>query len=97
MALGLLIGGIDFSSLAITMKAATLKADGTILNPAVTINYGKFIQAGVDFVIVAFAIFMMIKLMNRRQKHEDAKPAPAAGPTPTETLLPEIRDLMKPR
>ena len=95
--LGLLIGGIDFSSLAITMKAATLRPDGAILNPAVTINYGKFIQASVDFIIVAFAIFMMIKLMNRIKKNEEAKPAPAAGPTPTETLLTEIRDLMKTR
>jgi large conductance mechanosensitive channel len=91
--LGLLIGGIDFSSLAITMKAATLKPDGSILTPAVAINYGKFIQSSVDFVIVAFAIFMMIKLMNRLKRSEEAKPAPA--PTTTENLLSEIRDILK--
>jgi large conductance mechanosensitive channel len=95
--LGMLIGGIDFSSLAITMKAAVLKADGSILTPPVTINYGKFIQATVDFIIVAFAIFMMIKLMNRLQKHEEAKPTPPPAPTPTETLLTEIRDVLKTR
>lgn len=95
--LGLLIGGIDFSGLAITMKAAMLNPDGSILHPAVTINYGRFIQATVDFIIVAFAIFMMIKLMNRLKKHEEAKPACAPAPTPTESLLGEIRDILKKR
>jgi large conductance mechanosensitive channel len=93
--LGLLIGGIDFSSLAITLKAAVLKVDGSVLTPAVTINYGKFIQATVDFIIMAFAIFIMIKLMNKLQKHEEAKPTPPPAPTPTENLLGEIRDILK--
>jgi large conductance mechanosensitive channel len=93
--LGMLIGGIDFSSLGFTLKDAVLKPDGTILTPAVAINYGKFIQATVDFIIVAFAIFMMIKLMNKLKKHEEAKPAPAPAPTPTENLLGEIRDILK--
>ena len=77
------------------MKAAILKPDGSILTPAVTINYGRFIQSTVDFIIVAFAIFMMIKLMNRLQKREESKPAPAPAPTTTETLLAEIRDELK--
>jgi len=93
--LGLLIGGINFSALAITLKEAVLNADGTVLTPAVTINYGKFIQAAVDFIIVAFAIFMMVKAMNSLKKKEEAKPAPAPAPTPTENLLGEIRDILK--
>jgi len=93
--LGLLIGGINFSALAITLKEALLNADGTVLKPAVTINYGKFIQAAVDFIIVAFAIFMMVKAMNSLKKKEEAKPAPAPVPTPTENLLGEIRDILK--
>jgi large conductance mechanosensitive channel len=93
--LGFLIGGIDFSRIALTLKAAALKPDGSILEPAVTINFGKFIQASVDFIIVAFAIFMMIKLMNKLQRHQAAQPTPPPAPTPTENLLGEIRDILK--
>lgn len=87
--LGLLIGGVDFSDLAITLRAA--QGD----TPAVLLAYGKFIQTVVDFLIVAFAIFMGVKAINRL-KHEQAK-APAAPPAPTkqEVLLGEIRDLLK--
>jgi large conductance mechanosensitive channel len=93
--LGLLIGGIDFSSLVVSLKDAVLKPDGSVLTPAVTINYGKFIQSTVDFIIMAFAIFIMIKIMNKLQKHEEAKPTPPPAPTPTENLLGEIRDILK--
>ncbi|WP_462379537.1 large-conductance mechanosensitive channel protein MscL [Pseudomonas sp. Marseille-QA0892] len=90
--LGLLIGGVDFSDLAITLRAA----EGD--TPAVVLAYGRFIQTVVDFLIVAFAIFMVIKGMNRLRHKEEAKPAePAAPPAPTkeEVLLTEIRDLLK--
>lgn len=90
--LGLLIGGVDFSDLAITLKAAT---DGA---PAVTLNYGGFIQALFDFTIIAFAIFLLVKGINRLRRQEQAAPAaPAAPPAPTkeEQLLAEIRDLLK--
>lgn len=67
--------------------------------PAVTLAYGKFIQTIVDFTIVAFAIFMGIKLINRLKREEEAAPAPAAPPAPTreQELLSEIRDLLKAR
>ncbi|MCJ7541677.1 MAG: large-conductance mechanosensitive channel protein MscL [Desulfobacterales bacterium] len=87
--IGLLIGGVDFSNLAITIKAA---AGGAA---AVTLNYGKFIQSVVDFVIIAFAIFMAIKGMNTLKKKEEAAPPPPPVPSNEVVLLGEIRDLLK--
>lgn len=84
--LGLVTGGINFSDMAVTLKEAS--ADGKV--PAVLLAYGKFIQAGIDFVIVAFAIFLFVKAINRFK----AK-APAAAVPPQEALLTEIRDLLK--
>ncbi|CAM3756423.1 Large-conductance mechanosensitive channel [Pseudomonas reidholzensis] len=87
--LGLLIGGVDFSDLAITLKAG----EGDI--PAVMLAYGKFIQTVIDFVIVAFAIFMGVKVINRLKREEAVAPSVPPAPTPQETLLTEIRDLLK--
>jgi len=87
--IGLLIGGVDFSDLVITMKEAVGET------AAVTLNYGKFIQTVLDFLIVAFAIFMVIKAMNAFKKKEEAVPAPPPGPSKEETLLTEIRDILK--
>jgi large conductance mechanosensitive channel len=89
--LGLLIGGVNFTELKFIMKAATDS------HPAVTWNYGNFLQVTFDFLIVAFAVFMVIKAINAAKKKEDAKPVPAAPPAPTkeELLLAEIRDLLK--
>lgn len=92
--LGLLLGGIDFKDMLYTMKDAVMS--GTeVVTPAVTLNYGLFIQNVVDFLIIAFAIFMAIKAMNSMKKKEE--PAPEAPPAPTreEELLSEIRDLLK--
>lgn len=75
---GVMMGGVDFSKLAITVKAATVDAAGAAV-PAVLISYGKFINVVIDFVIIAFCIFMMIKAMNALKKKE--APAPAAVPT----------------
>lgn len=87
--LGILIGGVDFSDLSITLKEA---ADGA---PAVVLAYGKFIQTIVDFTIIAFAIFMGIKGMNKlTHKEEEEKAEEPAKPT-QEELLAEIRDLLK--
>ena len=90
--IGLILGGVNFSDLAVMLK----EAEGEVA--AVTINYGLFIQTLLDFVIVAFAIFMAIKAMNtlQRAREDDAVPAPAAPPEPTEEakLLTEIRDLI---
>jgi len=90
--LGLLIGGVNFTELKVILKAATET------NPAVTWNYGNFLQVTFDFLIVAFAVFMVIKAINAAKKKEEAKPeAPAAPPPPSkeEVLLTEIRDLLK--
>ncbi len=89
--LGLLIGGVDFSDLAFTLKAA---ADGA---PAVTMAYGKFIQTAFDFVIVAFAIFLVVKGINTLKRKEEAKPTAPPKPSNEELLLTEIRDLLKER
>lgn len=90
--LGVLIGGVDFSDLAVTLKAA----EGDL--PAVMLAYGKFIQSILDFVIVAFAIFMGIKVINRLKREEEVveqAPAEPAAPSNEEVLLSEIRDLLK--
>ncbi|MAT65640.1 MAG: large conductance mechanosensitive channel protein MscL [Gammaproteobacteria bacterium] len=87
--LGMLIGGVDFSNLAITLRAA---AEG---REAVTLNYGAFIQTVFDFIIVAFAIFIAVKAINRMKRQEEAAPAAPPVPTNEEKLLTEIRDLLK--
>jgi len=95
--IGLLVGGIDFKDIAVTMKNAVVDpATGKILKEAVTLKVGNFIQTVVDFLIVAFAIFMMIKGISNinRKKAEEAPAAPPA-PTKDQELLTEIRDLLK--
>ncbi|HHG8775016.1 large conductance mechanosensitive channel [Raoultella sp. BIGb0138] len=87
--LGLLIGGIDFKSFAFTLR----DAQGDV--PAVVMHYGVFIQNVFDFVIVAFAIFMAIKLMNNLNRKKQEAPAEPPAPTKEEVLLSEIRDLLK--
>ncbi|MGG5872487.1 large-conductance mechanosensitive channel protein MscL [Pseudomonas peli] len=87
--LGVLIGGVDFSDLAIVLKAAEGDA------AAVTLAYGKFIQTVLDFLIVAFAIFMGIKVLNKLKREEEAAPEAPAAPTKDQELLSEIRDLLK--
>lgn len=87
--LGLLIGGVDFKSFSVVLKEAT----GDL--PAVVLNYGIFIQTVFDFVIVAFAIFMAIKVMNKVRREKEAAPAAPTPPSKEEVLLSEIRDLLK--
>ena len=87
--LGLLIGGVDFSDLAITLKAAAGDA------PAVVLAYGKFIQTVIDFLIVAFAIFLGVKAINRLRRQEEVAPSTPPLPSKEEELLGEIRDLLK--
>ena len=91
--LGLLIGGVTFTDLKLVLKAAV---DAT--HPAVTWNYGNFLQVTFDFLIIAFAVFMFIKaIVIARRKEQEAPAAPPAPPVPTkeEILLTEIRDLLK--
>jgi elongation factor Tu len=97
--IGLLIGGVDFTDLKLTLKKAVVEA-GTEIAPAVTWNYGAFIQQVVDFTILAFCVFMMVKIMNQLIKKREEAPAPAPAPAPEpepsaeEKLLMEIRDLL---
>lgn len=87
--IGYLIGGVDFSDLKINIKALM---EG--MEP-VTINYGIFLQTIFDFIIIAFVIFMMIRLMNRFKKKEAAKLSEPPAPSKEEILLTEIRDILK--
>ena len=89
--IGVLVGGIDFSNLAFTIKDAA----GDI--PAVVISYGKFIQTAVDFTIIAFAIFMVVKGINALKRKEEEAPEAPPEPSTEEVLLSEIRDLLKNR
>ena len=89
--LGYIIGGVDFTKLAVTLPPMLEGAE------AVTIRYGVFLQALFDFIIVAFAIFMIVKLINNLRRKEEAKPAAPAPPARQEVLLEEIRDLLKNR
>lgn len=89
--IGLAIGGIDFSKLALVLKPA----EGDVA--AVAINYGKFINAGISFLIVAWALFMLIKGMNTLKKKQEAAPAAPPAPTKDQALLTEIRDLLAKR
>ncbi len=94
--IGLLVGGVTFTDLKLVMKPAEV-VDG-VEKAAVTLNYGNFIQVTFDFLIVAFAIFMFIKLINKvNRKKEEAPAPPPAPPSPTkeEVLLAEIRDILK--
>ncbi len=84
--LGLLIGGVNFTDLVVTLKAAAGQA------PAVEWAYGKFLQAVFDFAIIAFAIFLAVKGINRLKRQEPVAPPP---PPRQEVLLEEIRDLLK--
>ncbi len=98
--IGLIVGGVDFSELKLTLKQQVLDAAGEVLTPAVTWNYGAFLQQVVDFTILAFCVFMMVKMMNRltiKKKEEEPAPAPEPEPTKEELLLAEIRDLLKER
>ncbi len=93
--IGLLTGGVDFSDLFLTIKgpsAASLEAAKKV--GAVTINYGLFLNAVIQFLIVAFVVFWLVRAMSRFVRKVEEVPA---GPSPTEALLAEIRDLLKER
>ena len=100
--IGLALGGVDFSSLFVVLKEGT-KAAGPYMTPAeaklagaVTVNIGVFINALINFLIVAFAVFVVVKAVNAARREKPA-PAVAPAPTPQEKLLMEIRDALKAR
>ena len=95
---GVLTGGVDFTDLKVTLKEAVVEGEN-VVSEAVTLNYGQFIQDVVDFLIIAFCIFLMIKgiakLTRKKEEEADAEPAPEPEPSAEEKLLTEIRDLLK--
>ena len=98
--IGLLVGGVNFKDLKLVMKDAVTAADGTVEQAAVTLNYGNFLQQTFDFLIIAFSIFVVIRVIgNLTRKKEEEKAAAPAPPPPApsaeEKLLTEIRDLLK--
>jgi large conductance mechanosensitive channel len=87
--IGILLGNVDFSDLGVTLQAATDEG------AAVMLRYGVFLQTVVDFLIIAFAIFLVVKAMNTMKKKEEAAPAAPPAPSKEETLLTEIRDALQ--
>lgn len=96
---GILIGSVNFRDLTLKLSEAVLNAKGEVITPAVAIPYGLFLQNVLDFLLIAFSIFIAIKLLGKLKKKEEAisAPEPPQAPVPTkeELLLTEIRDLLK--
>lgn len=92
--IGLLLGGVDFTDLVIVLKEAVVEG-GEEVAAAVELRYGAFIQTIIDFIIIGFAIFMVVKAYNRTKKKEEAAPAAPPAPSNEEVLLAEIRDLLR--
>ena len=96
--IGVLTGGLNFNDWKIILKQAVLDAEGAVVNPEVAITFGNTIAVIIDFIIIAFAVFCLVKGINAlHRKKEEAPAAPPAPPEPSaeEKLLTEIRDLLK--
>ena len=89
--IGILLGGVDFKDLSVVLKEAAAEV------PAVTLNYGMFIQNVIDFLIIAFCVFIVVKVANNLSKKKEDAPAAPPAPTKDQELLTEIRDLLKER
>ena len=89
--IGLLLGGVDFKALKIIMKNPVVDSTGKVISEAVSLNYGNFVQTTLDFLIIAFCIFMLVKAINSFKKKEEEKPA---APKEEVLLLTEIRDAL---
>lgn len=94
--IGMALGDVDFSNLALILQEATLNDAGEVVKEAIAIRYGIFIQKIIDFLIIGFAIFMIVRTYNKSQERNKKEEAPAPPPGPSsEDLLAEIRDLLK--
>ena len=91
-----LLGDSKFTEMKLVLQSAVMEGE-EVIKPAITVNYGSFIQVVIDFLIVGISIFFVIKAINSMKRKKEQEPAPAAPPAPTkeETLLTEIRDLLK--
>lgn len=94
--LGIILGKVNFSDLKIVLQNAVTEGD-KIVTPEVAIGYGAFLQTMIDFIIIAFCIFLVVKVYQMAVKKEEAAPPPPAPPTKDQELLTEIRDLLKQR
>lgn len=95
--IGVITGGVDFTDLKLVLKDAVTEGD-QVVSEAVTLNYGQFLQDVVDFLIISFCVFLMVKgiaALSRKKETKPAEPAPAPQPSAEEKLLTEIRDLLK--
>lgn len=92
--IGLLVGGVNFTDLAWTMKPAEI-VDGVVKTAAVKLNYGQFLQVTFDFLIIAFSVFLFIRLITNLMQKKEETPAAPPAPSKEEVLLTEIRDLLK--
>lgn len=94
---GLFVGGVNFSDLKFTLKHAVTNSAGDITTPAVTLNYGNFLQVTFDFLIVAFAVFLLVKFVNSLSRKKEEPAAPATPPPVPEDiqLLTQIRNLLQ--
>jgi large conductance mechanosensitive channel len=96
--IGLALGGVDFSNLFLVLGSGSYETlDAAREAGAATVNYGIFFNNVISFLIVAFAVFLLVKSINSMKRKEEAKPAPAPGPSSEEKVLVEIRDLLKQR
>ncbi|MFB9865453.1 large-conductance mechanosensitive channel protein MscL [Rufibacter immobilis] len=91
--LGILVGGMDFKDLKMVLRRDVMDAEGKVAD--VTLNYGAFLQNVLDFIIIAFAIFLLVKLMNRLKRKKAEAPSTPPAPTKEEVLLTEIRDAIR--
>jgi len=94
--IGVFMGGVNFAELKVILKESTLDAAGEVI-PAVTMNYGMLIQVILDFIIIAFCIFLVIKAMNKMSRKKEEAPAEPPQPSDEVKLLTEIRDALKER
>lgn len=92
--LGMLISGINFKDIAIPLKPAVTDATGKVTAAAVTMNIGNLVQVSIEFMIMAFAVFIMVKMINGLKKKEEAAPSSPPEKPRQEVLLEEIRDLL---
>ena len=92
--ISMLTGGIDFSAWKWVLKEAVMEGK-EVIDPEIAVNYGNLIAVILDFIIIAFAVFCMVKAVNRLHRKKEAAPPPAPKPTREEQLLTEIRDLLK--
>ncbi len=93
--IGIVTAGVDFKDLKYVVKEAVKDDKGAIVKPEAAIMYGEFISITIDFILVAFVMFLVVKAVNKMKKKKEEAPAPPAEPTKEEVLLTEIRDLLK--